>query len=464
MRGRTNLPPRMGGIVSGIVTECTVAEEAGISIGDYVQLVEGSGVLDSEDAIIYATQSTWTFGPFLLSDGSIATIYYYNGLKVRQSTVGTAGFMNEGTVNTLDLTPLGSPAPNSRSYDEVLVTELQQNKFIALVQDMGKGGFAIIEYNDGVWSLTAIEVSGFSTTDVTYGAMCKIDSSRIAVAFNTEIYIGKLSGATLTFGTPAVLSSTNTVNFIEYIGGYLLLVHSSFMETFLVTGTTPTLAKTLATNNELSPNAGNTRRLNDNKLLMIHYGTTTSSSKYNDDEYLYASIVTINNDGSISTATNKTAIHYGTNFGTTADFLVDDGMCYLFDDNRILVIAIEQLHYGSTYNGRVCACMGVYDEDSDTVSFDELTIQSYTSIASSSTSTPATIYLPPVQLENGLLYGVVGIGTAMRQCLFKVEQDSIVSLSDSIFVKKYLNKISGVAKTSGANGSVIEVYAPSSLI
>lgn len=458
------MPPRMGGIVNGIVTECTVAEEAGISIGDYVQLVEGSGVLDSQDAIIYATQSTWTFGPFLLSDGSIATIYYYNGLKVRQSKVGTAGFMNEGAVIALDLTPLGSPVPNNRSYDEILVTELQQNKFIALVQDNGKGGFAFIEYNDGVWSLTALGVSGFSTTKVTYGAMCKIDSTRIAVAFNAGVYIGKLSGNTLTFGTSAALSSTNTVSFLKYIGGYLLLVHSGFMETFSVTGTTPTLAKTLATSSALSPDAGNTGRLTDNKLLMIHYGTATSSSKYNNDEYLYASIVTINSDGSISTTTNNTAIHYGTDFGTTTAFLVGDGMFYLFDDNRILVIAIEQLHYSSTYNGRVCACMGVYDEDSDTVSFDELIIQSDTPIASSSTSTSGTIYLPPVQLENGLLYGVVGIGTTMRQCLFKVEQDSIVSLSDSIFVKKYLNKISGVAKTAGANGSVIEVYAPSSLL
>lgn len=37
MRGRVNIPPRTGGIVNGVIREYQVAEEDGISRGDYVE-------------------------------------------------------------------------------------------------------------------------------------------------------------------------------------------------------------------------------------------------------------------------------------------------------------------------------------------------------------------------------------------------------------------------------------------
>lgn len=456
MRGRTNIPPRMGGIVTGIVTECTVADESGIAVGDYVELVSGSGILDSESNTLYTTLGTWAFGPFILSDGSIATFYFYDKeFGVRKSTVGTSGLTNEGVITKFDLTELNSPKPDSMSYDDFYVVEIEQNNFLLMISDMGVGGFAKITYNNDSFSFTVIqsnaEFIGSSTRPI-YSLMCMIDSTHIAVTFSDRLYIGVLSDNTLTFGSYTTLGSSNTNMHMEMLNGYLVILKKGYFTTLLidVDGLSSSIVNYTSSDSFVSPTKGCISKLDSNRLIIIN---TKSNS------HLYTTIVTINGDGVISTQKNTQAIAlYGASTGLM------NGTVYTFEDGRLLLIAVLSSGSSSSYTGYVYASTGFYDSNTGTATFNEPTLQNLPSTDwKNSSRESGAWYLPLIKLSNGLIYGVVAVGTHTRQLIIKVEQDSIIELSDSIFVKKYASKINGVAKTSGENGSVIEVYAPETL-
>lgn len=87
MRGRTNIPPRIGGIVNGVIRECTVADTNDIDIGDYVQLLEGTDeayVVQYRDIAEGAGANTQ--GMFELSDGSCL---YFDSIAGDSSNAGT---------------------------------------------------------------------------------------------------------------------------------------------------------------------------------------------------------------------------------------------------------------------------------------------------------------------------------------------------------------------------------------
>lgn len=451
MRGRTNIPPRMGGIVTGIVTECTVADENGIAVGDYVELVNGSGILDSESNTLYTTLGTWAFGPFILSDGSIATFYFYDKkFGARQSTVGTSGFINEGVNTIFDLTGLNSPTPDDMSYDDFYVIEIEQNNFLLMISDMGVGGFARIVYNNGIWNFTVLSSNiSLSNPRIVFSEMCAIDSSHIALSYNGNVYIGSIIDNSITFGEATVISTSYNLEYLQVINGYLVALMSRAYS--ILTFNTEELSSSIISSIETgwvltSPTKGCISKLDDSRLIIVN-------NSYRG--YMYTHVVTINYDGTASVKTDIESIDL-----SNASTSLTNGTVYAFEDGRLLLITV--LSSGSSsYTGYVYASTGFYDSDTGTVTFNKPTLQSTKWNSSSSKS--GAWYLPLIRLSNGLIYGVVAVGTHTRQLIIKVEQDSIIELSDSIFVKKYASKINGVAKTSGENGSVIEVYAPETL-
>lgn len=473
MRGRTNIPPRMGGIVNGIVTECVVSEANGIKTGDYVQLVEGTG---EKDTSLKEFNSDWMYGPFVLSDGTIASIYCDRSTdlpQVRQTTVDISGFVVESQITTLDISGLGTLTPSSTSYDNMYVLELEQNKFLLQISVMSSGGFAIIQYNGSSWAVTPLTTENFTMPNSPYLAnakMCKISSTKVALAYRKMLYIAQLSGTTLTFGAATTVTANSTIcSFMEYINGYILVSWLGELFSYSISETSSTAVSSL----ELSekPTRFNTAKLTSNKLLMLEGSNNGSSYYKNPYGYVYATIITINSNGTMSYVRNTTAIHYNITYSYTS--LIDKACPYVFEDGRILAVALLRVRSGSSsYSYRfasVWTSIGEYDADTDTVEFPSLEQFNSSGFNSANSAGDTEFFLSPIEVnESGLMYFVAGgSGDGFRsthQFILKVAQTSIVALSELPIVKKYVSRLNGVAKTGGANGSVIEVYAPSSLL
>ena len=458
MRGRTNIPPRLGGIVNGVVREYQVADGSEIAVGDYVELLDGSGVFDTESNTLYTTLLPWAFGAFLLSDRKVATFYFYDKkFGVRVSTIGNSGFLNEGVKTEFDLSGINSPVPNSTEYDDINVIELEQNRFLLFISNMGVGGFALITYENNGWIFTPMstnaEFVGSSSTSIrsTYSAMCAIDSSHIAISFSNKVYIGKIDNYTMTFGDVTTMATSSTSKNMYMLNGYLFLIAFTYLTTFTVN--TERLSATIVSNATVEsftrPMNGCVSKLTDNKIIVMNTKSSTSTSSY-----LYATIITVNENGSITIARNKTAV---STFKASANIM--NGYAYVFADGRILLLCVLQTG-GSSYAGHVYACMGVYDSTADTVSFGELSMQGTTNDWKSTSSASGAWYLSSVELDNGIVYSVVAVGTHTRQIVLKIEQNTIVALSEYTFVKEYMNRINGIAKTAGSAGNTIEVYSP----
>lgn len=469
------MPPRMGGIVNGIVTECVVSEANGIKIGDYVQLVEGTGARDTSMQIC---NSDWMYGPFVLSDGTVASIYCDHSTdvpQVRQTTVDISGFVVESQITVLDISGLGTIKPSSISYDNMYVLELEQNKFLLQISNMSSGGFAIIQYNGSSWAVTPLTTENFTMPKSPYLAkakMCKISSTKVALAYKSTLCIAQLSGTTLTFGAvTTITASSKSCSFMEYINGYLLISWGSELFTYSISGASSTEVSSLKLSE--SPTRFNTAKLTSNKLLMLAGSNNDSSYYTNPKGYVYATIITVNSDGTMSYVRNTTALPYNITYSYTS--LIDKACPYVFEDGRILAIALLRVRSGSSsssYSYRfasVWTSIGEYDANTNTVEFPSLEQFDSNGFNIANSAGGTEFFLSPIELdESGLMYFVAGgSGDGSRitsQFILKVNQTTIVALSEFPIVKKYVSRINGVAKTAGANGSVIEVYAPSSLL
>lgn len=480
MRGRTNIPPRIGGIVNGVVTECVVSETNGIEMGDYVQLVEGTGTQSTNPEYFI---NNWMYGPFLLSDGSIATMFYYSGnLYASRATIGVSGFVNESIRTPLDLSTMGSFNSSSMtSSGSIYVMELEQNKFLLLIHDGSTGRFGIIEYSEEEWSITNLTVSNFtfptSSPYLRSARMCKISSTKIALtASNKKVYIAEVSGSTITFGSSLDSGSSYSTPWdMRYINGYLIISYNGYLSSYSVSG----LSVILVSNDVVFTGAYgfSTTQLTSNKFLCI---SGSSSSGYVNilNGYLYAKIITIDGNGTISMSSNTTAIHYDITVSVVSNTASSNGRFTLgypsmISGNRLFVavplIAKVKGSSSSINNYQIIklyACVGTYNTSTDTVEFPDLeTIIGENITASVSSMYPFSL---PVIETSEKLYFVSGGGyeetqKQSYQFVTKVEQTTIVDLTDKPIVKKYSSRINGVAKTSGSNGSTIEVYAPAKL-
>ena len=152
---------------------------------------------------------------------------------------------------------------------------------------------------------------------------------------------------------------------------------------------------------------------------------------------------------------------------------------YVFADNRIMAIsALVERSRNSPYTYSVAetlAVVGAYAKGSNELNFDELEKFNSLQVSSSNTYGERQLFLRPIEVEEGLLYFVVGGCTQydsggayytyiIKQYVARVAQTEIIGLSELPIVKKYVNRINGIAKTAGMNGSTIEVYSPSSLV
>lgn len=150
MRGRTNIPPRVGGIVNGAVKNCIVASDNDIKIGDYVQLNLKKGALpvmlkDTNAYNAVAALSSWlfySFKTFALSDGNIANISLHSvtgGTVVASQVVliDDNGVANGIRVTKTTLT--GGKLVTSNGYGVFSVCRLYEDCFLVIHSSYYKG-------------------------------------------------------------------------------------------------------------------------------------------------------------------------------------------------------------------------------------------------------------------------------------------------------------------------------------
>lgn len=157
MRGRTNIPPRLGGIVNGVVREYQVMEESGISIGDYVQFV---GATDKDLNNVYygsvvssatGSMTAIPFGVYKLPDGK--GIYFgiqsSVGLYYGLLTLDEAGMVSGVSLQTISL---GTGAQCDLSVCEIKEGVFLVSGFTGGYQN-GSWDTMIVTYKNGTVSV-----------------------------------------------------------------------------------------------------------------------------------------------------------------------------------------------------------------------------------------------------------------------------------------------------------------------
>lgn len=463
MRGRTNIPPRSGGVVSGVVREYQVAEMSGINSGDYVQIVDGIGAVTKNENNLL---NPWLFGPFELSDGTFATmqVEYVSSdsalFKIVRSSLSASGKLTESSTTIPTTTSLSGL---SLDYNGMYVLEIEEDKFLLIVgEKLSRAEVKILTYSAGSWNVENVTInnSDSSSSYITNCKMCKITSNKFVIGFSNRLVCAELNGTTLSISTGVALS-ISIPQAIRYINGIVVVLEGRnayyTIETFSLIDTTLALLSKEDMNSPGSSPAyepanadSNFVQIRNDKLLLIAGNTGSGSTRY-----IKAHIITISSTGAIAVSTNTQAV-----LNTTTLIVTDAAICKLSNDKFMLVVLINLAVYVS---------FGTYDESTDSVSFNTLT-RSLTGISYSSGQTNNALYGKFV-LQNDLVFFVCALGGKFSssksyeryvewKCVGRITQNLLLDPSVTPSVKKYSLRIDGVAKTSGSYGRNIEVYAP----
>lgn len=463
MRGRTNIPPRVGGIVNGVVREYQVAETSGINSGDYVQIVDGIGAVTKNENSL---SNPWLFGPFELSDGTFATmqVEYVNSssalFRIVRSSLNVSGKLTENSTTISTTTSLNDL---SLDYNGMYVLEIEEDKFLLIVGRMlSSAEVKILTYSAGSWNVENVTInnSDSSSSYLTNCKMCKITSNKFVIGFSNRLVCAELNGTTLSISAGVTLS-ISIPQAIRYVNDIVVVLEGRdayyTIETFSLIGTTLTLLSKEDMNSPGSTPAYQSANADSNfvpirsdKLLLIAGNTGSGSTRY-----IKAHIITISSTGAIAVSTNAQAV-----LNTTTLIVTDAAICKLSNNKFMLVVLIDLAVYVS---------FGTYDESTDSVSFNTLT-RSLTGISYSSRNTNNALYGKFV-LQNDLVFFVCALGGKSFssasyeiyvewKCVGRIAQNLLLDPSVTPSVKKYSLRVDGIAKTSGSSGEMIEVYAP----
>lgn len=183
MRGRTNIPPRVGGIVNGAVKNCIVASNNDIEIGDYVQLnlkegalpvmLKDTGATNSKNAM-----SEWlfySFKTFALSDGNVINISPYAVSSSATTVASQVVLINEdGLAEGIRVTRIAVTQGkwvSDSGYGPFSVCKLYEDCFLVIhsAYSEDKHDFCracLIKYLSSTKTVTAIALDTSGITDV----------------------------------------------------------------------------------------------------------------------------------------------------------------------------------------------------------------------------------------------------------------------------------------------------------
>lgn len=481
MRGRTNIPPRVGGIVNGIVREYQVSEENGIDVGDYVEFVASNSshirgfITRSTDK--YTNDVKEDYGTarfFQLSDGRYCIFSVMDKTTVMaQLLQETNGTFVEERITLPDVT--GQFLTTHGKF----ACEIAKDKFLLLTLSTYNSytGY-ILQYEALQFTVTELTISSTFGNIYAYSGVGMYkwsdDLYVIPTESNNSITVAQLneSTGTLTFVSNLVLTSAENLHIIGKYNDYLVVqavdVNDYTMYTISLSSTGD--ARLVKTETDASPKDGTYFKLNDNTFFCISSSFTLGSSKGTRDLTIAVTVVKVLSDGTLDKCTTFSKTYADCLYQRTAGNTGALTNVATFYHNGVifgLASGVAKPSSGTIYNDVLkdlfSLPIDIFEDGS--VLFGDITTQSLSySDPSVTTPTSSNAYrCGPMQAN-----GTVCIAT--REALaynlgepvyiVKPSKEGLQNLYTADLVRKYSVKISGIAKTAGAKDEIIQVYSP----
>lgn len=485
MRGRVNIPPRTGGIVNGVVREYQVAEESGISMGDYVEfgvqnsnmqlIIPYSSISDSNTPTGYTVLACDdNDGPrnklFELSDGSKISFYCAKDAIGEPITV-VSYQISEGQL-TFSTVTIPVPRMGSAYSNKPMIAEISTNKFLYIGYASGTSfaGYYILNYDSftKAWSYEEVTL----TTSVTSKpSSCKqflkIGQNLFMWIESSKMWLAELDVSTKTLNFINLLKmSTSNFLVVGIYGQYLLCTNNTALCTLKLENKSLSFITSTPLSNMGYHNGWLFSKQNETECLFVTKssdsvsGTTVTIT-------LAAQIIKIV-DGQmqfsdISQTTFQVELAVKYNYNTALTVVIN---C------RDNVLFGEIMYSGSSSSSSTVyttAYTGIFStpieiSSGGVITFGTTDTKPTGNAYSSSSSAGLNIssWYSPSKFSNGiyLFGGSVYRFKEYRMYILKPSKLGLSNLFTLDLIKKYATKISGIAKTSGSYGETIEVYAP----
>lgn len=486
MRGRVNIPPRTGGIVNGVIREYQVAEEDGISRGDYVEFgVQNSNMqLITPYSSVSDSRKPTGYTVFACDEENGPRNKFFelsNGLKVSfycaKSGVGEPITVVEYTMSEGQLTFSTQTIPVPRMgyarSNNLMIAEISTDKFLYIDYDssLSDAGYYILNYDSSTASWSYEEVT-LTTSVTSKPSSCKqflkVEQNLFMWVEAAKMWIVELDVSTKTLNFVNLLTmSTSDFLVVGKYGEYLLCTNNTALCILKLENKSLSLAA--------SASLSSTMKYHNGWLF----------SKQSETECLFVNKSSYDLSGTVAKITLSAQvikivdgqIQFSDISQTT--FQVTLAMRYSY--NYELIVAINYKNgvlFGEvTYSGSSSSSsttyatgyVGVFSIPIDISSSGIVTFgtadtkstgKAYT--ASASAALNISSWYTPIEISNGmyLFGGSLYLLKEYRMYLLKPNKLGLSNLFTLDLIKKYATKISGIAKTSGSYGETIEVYAP----
>lgn len=474
MRGRTNIPPRLGGIVNGVVTECTVVEESGISIGDYVQAIQKTGLVNPN---ILLALNQKVYGPFELPDGKVVVFLYDSESNVLYANMYV--ITDNGYEDSNEQVELLLHFDVSESNAFMLIEKVADAKFCLAYSNK----CYIIEYNK-TWSIEQGNLEGTFYTSADPNNVCfKVSAGLYLAVSGKVLYLCNFTESGAKFGKATVFDKGSVV-YATVIHNYLVVIPTNAdKDLYLYNMNTQDLVISEAYSYDVSqllnPSLYTAGKVSEDTIVVMHRATTAVGGS------ILVHLVKILPDGSYSikqsedlnvSSPSNLNPSKGTYYRTSATTSVtEDGIVHFVP----CIWNEGSFNTEKSYLRYVSSITSMYDKALNSLVFNEESELISVDINSEVPVKPMQPMMlrEPIKLSNGMYVCLLGYAMGnsssdatmskrigFKLYIFRMHDNVISGLSERVYVKKYVSRISGVAKTAGANGSIIEVYAPASLL
>ena len=418
MEGRTNLLPKVGGYVNGDIKNCVVANGNTIVLGDFVQFYNtdfSTPVPGFKHGEYYCVQ-------FELSQlGHCLQIFWEMAtpqLQLTEKWFDGEEFNTEDTFLTL---------PISGSINGT-ICNVENDKFLFLEKNSLSA--TLIEKINDVWTCRELTNVTYNVSDFYFGSpnyLTKVhsglfghyrnDGKGVIVTYNNQTETVVVSGNTQNVNFGGNINNGKRADAIYDEANNIFVSSSGYV--YSVSGSTFTLISSGG------KSFNNAVKIGLNKWLCCKYTNNISNQTF---------IITTSQEGAVY-----------------SDYIVFENLYYSIVGFNGIVVGFASDNTG-IYGNSI-----VYDENTDQFFEGErsklITLNSTQNIFNY------------VRCDNRL--GYIEYGTLASygynngyMILYEVKENNVYPAEAVTKVIRYLNKVNGIAKTSGTAGDTIQVYVP----
>lgn len=485
MRGRTNIPPRIGGIVNGAIKQYQVADDEGIQIGDYVEFVAGTSpyvrttLASTEYDIANDVKEAygsgmWSTRLIELSDGKCCTFYVstsseeYITIELFEVINGT--FISQEIILTQIVSNYLLTYPN-------FVCEIAQDEILLLLAPGTTYADGYVLKYDGIqFNTTHLVLNNeLGTFAVTNGrqekGMYKWSDELYTLPANDSIVTLRFSKDenALTFLSKTVVSTENMVYILGKYNGYLLVqIGKTALCTVSITddGITTLIDTAIVPDNSYI--GSQYIKLSDNTFFYLRGSFDASHTTGTKDLTVDVTVINVLNNGSLNVGSTTSHIY--------ADCLYHNDFSNYKTDETVAIFYHEGIVFGvASGNGISTSSDTTYRDttkelftfplnvsEDNIVSFGDIDVQRLPKDSSSKYIRGYNKCGRSCVREDGSVYILTRERLTYGKPVYflKPSKQGLSNLYTADLVKRYKTKILGIAKTAGLKDEMIEVYIP----